>query len=682
MIDLRPTEGWVWGSTVIRRRVAAAITAAIAIAFAAWFSHAALQRHAALQTNATDLGYYHQAVWNTLHGAPLRTTLQVDLEAGLPSEIDIAQLKRPDSLLSAHVEPILLPVSFLYVWWPGPETLLVLQVLAVAIGAWPVHRVAARSFRTVWAGPVGAAAFLLAPPLHWSLLSDVHPNVFAVGAVAWTIDFALAPRSSPASPAAASARWRVWLARLARLARQTDAGFWIAAGIALACREDVAVVIAPIALYRLIRGPRRWAGALLLAGSIAWLGVCLFAILPAFGTDASPFLYRYAHLGTSLPDAFHRLIADPGHLVRLIARPEAHDFWRVTFLATGGFWLLAPIVSLPAVPVLAINLLSSWEWAASGRAHYSALIVPVLSLAAVVGGARLTTWIRRFGPDLRPLVLIWLLAGGIAAGWQEGLTPFTPHYEPAVVTDHHRLLERFTRQIPPDALVSASANVYTHLSSRPDIALFPTVRNADFLLIDVTGSSYPVTSVVRYFRIWELLDSGRYGVVDAADGYLLLRRGAGAPEPPREFWTFLGRNPARDRVATARRGPTPRRMAWRSAYRGSDRVVRVTTEWVTGQAPGKWQTPIARAHLDGGVRDLTPDISQFWWLQAAPLAPGQTVEIAFPPLPADDLQSVEVGPIGGPTVAVQIEEATGDQPLAISLTSVGGSPGPAATGPP
>ena len=48
------------------------------VAYIAIFGMMSLRRHQNLRTNALDLGYTTQAVWNTLHGRPFRFSTYLD----------------------------------------------------------------------------------------------------------------------------------------------------------------------------------------------------------------------------------------------------------------------------------------------------------------------------------------------------------------------------------------------------------------------------------------------------------------------------------------------------------------------------------------------------------------------------------------------------------------------------
>ena len=104
------------------------------------------------------------------------------------------------------------------------------------------------------------------------------------------------------------------------------------------------------------------------------------------------------------------------------------------------------------------------------------------------------------------------------------------------VTAHHRLLDRFAAQIPPDAPLSVTTDLYPHLDHRELVYQFPILGDAQWALVDVSGTTdqHPVDIQTA---IRKMMAAG-WGVVDAADGYLLLAQGRGAAEIPDSFYDF------------------------------------------------------------------------------------------------------------------------------------------------
>src|SRR5262249_41819030 len=82
--------------------------------------------------------------------------------------------------LAQHVEPIIIPLSLIYLLHPDVHTLLAVQTLALALGSLPVFLLT-RQFIPDW--PLLAAVFtlsyLLTPALIGLNMYDFHPASFA-----------------------------------------------------------------------------------------------------------------------------------------------------------------------------------------------------------------------------------------------------------------------------------------------------------------------------------------------------------------------------------------------------------------------------------------------------------------------------------------------------------------------
>ncbi len=508
------------------RRVALLVVALWALAFSLWFGWLAVQRHQAFQSHAEDLGFTDQIVWNTLHGRPFE--FSVYERADFTLDVDLAKLKRPDSLLAFHVEPLLLLVAPLYLAWSDPRTLLILQALGIGLGAFAAHALG-RSRLGEAGGLAFAAVYLLAPPLHWAALADFHTVALAAPLLVWM------------AAAARARRWR-W--------------FLLAGTLATATKEEVGLIVALLALafWRREQGGR--AVLALATLGFGW-SLASLAILRYFtGGVVSPFLVRYASLGATVPEIARNLILAPGRFVDQLTRPLAVSYLQTLLLWSGGLPLLAPLALVAALPSTLLNTLSDSIWMAAGRAHYSAAVAGALLVAAVLGVERLAVWLtaatalprlaagRAALPEsaagwARRLALAPALLGAVAASWQAGMLPGAPGAAIPRVGPHEQLAARFLSQVPPDVPVSASTTLLPHLSERPSIYLFPTLRDAEYVLIDASAPPAPVTLGDARARVQDLLESGEYGVQDAADGYLLLRRGAQGSSLPPAFLTFV-----------------------------------------------------------------------------------------------------------------------------------------------
>jgi hypothetical protein len=274
--------------------------------------------------------------------------------------------------------------------------------------------------------------------------------------------------------------------------------------------------------------------------SLAWLYIAMFWIVgPAarqfYGTAGPVYLSsRFGEAGAPI-GLLRDLLSRVGEAPRLA-------YLAGLFASVGWLALLAPEYLLLGLPVLAANMMSTYPGQYSGEQHYSAPLVPVFIIAAIYGAQRLGAWASRRAPArgvghrgrswIAAAIGAWLLAWSLACQVQQGWTPVGRNFSWPQVTAHARLLERFIAQIPPDAVVSTTPALHPHLSHRRVIYQFPITMsgadggageadNSQYVLVDVSGVTDMHPNDVRT-AILDMLDSGRFGVVDATEGYLLL----------------------------------------------------------------------------------------------------------------------------------------------------------------
>jgi uncharacterized membrane protein len=326
----------------------------------------ALVRQQSYHTDAFDLGNMDQAVWNTLHGHPFRFTNRG------------ADWEGPPTRLGIHVEPILLLVALIYLIHSGPETLLILQTIALALGAVPLFLLGrSRIPELPLTAAALACAYLITPALLGEALWDFHPVALATPLLllaVWALD---------------SRRYAV---------------FAVAAVLAAMTKEDVALALIPLGLYIAFwRGKPRFGGAVILLGTV-WVLVCFLVILPHFNGGASGgnnYWYRYAWAGASPSAALKNLATHPWLLITFVWNSLPRRGYIAMVLRTGGgLGIFAPALWISAAPELAINLYSAHPEQYSGFFQYNAMIVAFLFSASVFGVAALyrAFVVRRWAP--------------------------------------------------------------------------------------------------------------------------------------------------------------------------------------------------------------------------------------------------------------------------------------------
>ena len=458
-------------------------------AYAVGFSALSILRHRAFQTGRFDLGNMVQAVWSTAHGHPLEIT-------GLRGD----QISR----LAAHFDPILVVLAPLWLVWPSPDALLVVQAIAVALGALPVFWLGRKHLRSERAGVGFALAYLLYPATQWLTLNEFHPVALACPLLLYAI-------------------WYLDEARLLPFA--------VFAVFAAATKEEIALVVAGLGLWFALAHRRRLAGAAIaVAGAVVAL-IAIEIVIPHFNRGgSSSFFSRYGEVGGSPGGILRTAVTDPWKIVTTAATGRGLGYLARLVLPLGLLVVFAPLLLLAAIPELAINLLSATTTQTSIRFHYTAGLVPILVAAAVLGASRFVRDRPRAATPLATGAVVLALASNYALG-AIPLWRYFPGGEQhdayaAQVTRHDRIAARALRLIPAHAVVSATNTLGAHLSARRRVLSFPYIQDATWVAADETQPGYadrlaPLPTAVQLS--W-LRRNPEWRLVFERDGILIFHR--------------------------------------------------------------------------------------------------------------------------------------------------------------
>jgi uncharacterized membrane protein len=425
------------------------VLATAVAAYAAGFAALSVLRHEAFFTGRFDLGNMVQAVWSTAHGHPLRMT-------NLHGE----QIPR----LAAHVDPILVVFAPLWWIWPSPNLLLVIQAVALAVGALPVYWLARKHLRSARAGLGFAIAYLLYPATGWLTLNEFHPVALATPLLLFAVWYLDEDRLLP---------------------------FALFAVAASACKEEIPLVVAGFGIWYAVTR-RRWivGGTIATAGGV-WAALAIAVVIPHYNAGAeSDFYGRYSEVGGSAGGIIKTVFTDPLRILEAAFSSRDLRFLLELVAPLAGLCLLAPLVLIAALPELAINLLSATRTQTSIHFHYTAGLVPPLVVAAVFGAKRFPRW----AVPIAGLVVVAALLGnyvlGPIPGWRH--VPGGQDFQAtaAQVSAHDRIAERALKLIPDDAVVSATNTLGAHLSARRRVLSFPFLHDATWIAADETQPGY------------------------------------------------------------------------------------------------------------------------------------------------------------------------------------------------
>ena len=577
---------------------------------------------ATFNTSAEDLGIMDQVLWNTSHGHFM-------IQSICNSVTDSNCLAVTFSRFAIHFEPILIPLSFLYLVIPSVRFLLFFQVVVVGSGAIPAYLLATRRLRNVVWGVIFAGMYLIFPSLQAAVTFAFHPETLAAALVMWAM-YLLATH-----------RYRGLIACCLAI---------------LLCKETLSLDVIMIGLFVILIHRRPRVGISLMVMGAGMLAVALLLMHVASPIGQSPVAGRLDELKEAPLTTLKAIITDP----------RRHAYLLKLFAPTGFLALFSPWMVALALPSIFLNMASSYSLMYSGLYQYNTDIVPILIAAAidamvwlapllerwaawlrqrlqdVLPAVRKTAWLVR--PQLMALVII-VVVGLVGRTWVQQAY----HVDTLIVrqsfptaSPHEQLGERIAESVPQNASVSAQSTLVPHLSERYLIYQFPYQDDqADYVFVDVTtGDFYPFKNAAQYVgEVKRLLASCRFGVVTAEDGYLLLHKLAVVPSSgqtcsttlPLPFYTFAhispppGTSPAAVEYANSLEligySLDPPRVSL------AEGVVKVITYWKVLAPVTQPLTIVTTLTRPDGRRDVMQDAWTQSWLPANQWQPGSIVEV-------------------------------------------------------
>ncbi len=508
--------------------IATGLVTLFALSFSVFFILFNTAQHDAFLTHGEDLGIMDQAIWSIWHGQVLHQSICNPIsDTNCYGNLNLSGISR----FAIHFEPILFLISLFYLVIPNPKTLQVIQTLVVASGAFPAFWLARLRLRSELASVAIAALYLLYPALQWATIFDFHAVTLTASLLLFVLYFMYTRRT-------------VLL--------------FVFAILAMACKEEIPIVVALYGLWSIVF-QRRWrSGLALILIAAIWTGIGLYVVHISSPTGHSLLTSRYSYLGSGPVQIAKNILLHPLTILKDHVLQHDHLIYiRTLFAPTAYLALLAPWIWILALPTLAINLLSTSASQYSGLYQYDAEVIPVLIFSTIealvlivwlvqklLDGVRVqlerrsttfsfpvkrTNWITQSGILFGLLCLI--LFAVYHADYERGTAPFSQEFKWPKQYSHYAFAQPIMDMIPPTASVSAQSNLIPHISHRSHIYQFPygdTV--ADYIFLDTTSDITPFYGSNDYINeAKSVLLNGKYGIVVARDGYLLLKRGLPAP---------------------------------------------------------------------------------------------------------------------------------------------------------
>jgi uncharacterized membrane protein len=408
----------------------------------------AVLRHESYHSFGFDLGLFNQVFWNTTQGRPFESTMSQALPI-------------PHSLLGDHFSPVFLLLVPFYFAFPHPETLLVIQTLALALGAWPVYLLAKLKLPAGYA-PLWVLAYFLFVPLAYINLFDFHEVAFSVAPLGFALYF---------------------------LERGRRGLFLLSLLFTFFVKEEMALIGIGFGAYVLL-GKRDWKlGIGVFVGSLLAFAAVIQLVIPFFaGGHSYPYIgLRYAQVGGSPGGILKTLVTDPLRIARALFQPKKIYFLVALFGPVVGLSALAGWASLVLLPTLGYLLLSNYEPQYSFTSQYSAPLIPLVVGTAILALARLRESAHR-------PVMAAIVVSSLVFSWAYGDMPFSRKFDPNQYSTQSRYAAFVPQlaRIAPDARVSAENGFPSHLSERRYIYDygFEGVQDAGWVVLDYEGTNY------------------------------------------------------------------------------------------------------------------------------------------------------------------------------------------------
>ncbi|MBW2261333.1 MAG: DUF2079 domain-containing protein [Deltaproteobacteria bacterium] len=527
----------------------------------------AIWRYWAMGNDNYDLAFYTRVVWGLAHA---------DRVNSIVGAHDLGLHFMPVMVLFAPLARIL----------PVPGMLLVAQALALG-GVVPLLYLLGRRLS-------GRPLLGMALAVAWCL----HPSVLQIGCR----EFHPGSLALPALVAALDA-----------LHARRDLRGCVLLLVACMAREDVALVAAGAGLALVLEPGRRRLGGCLAAAGAAWFLLYVLVIQPSFLPLTGSIEAHFAGWGHDARQVMGHMAMNPGQAMERMASAGDLAYLPLLLVMLAGLPLLAPRWILPALPAVAINMLSTFPASLDPESHYVTLALPGLFVAAAIGLKRLSSW-KPAGSRAFALACAALCLASLRGHAVGGASPLSLSFDrSAYVMDRDEgTLAWYARTLAGmDTLsIMAPASLIAHLAERRHIYSWAFDHpKPDVAILDMTQ------------RQWVQIEPERWD------------------EPMEREIQRLDADPA---YGTWRFNP-PFRVSWRGAPGGAQRLARVSPGGLpSGARPqaGGWPGYVDLAGLEaaltkereqwsGRYRSHFVVRTTFYWKVHRPLPRGLLLEVVI-----------------------------------------------------
>lgn len=509
--------------TVLKLKVSEWLVIAMTTIYSVVFSYYTIMRHYSFRSNAWDLGIFVQSIASAAQGKLF---------------INNAELyySPTGSYFGIHFAPILfLIVPFFYIM-PKVETILILQSIALALGAVPVYLLSNFYFNNEVAALMMATAYLLNPHLQGINWYDFHTQAFFPLMILSAIYF---------------------------FKRRKYLMFFLFIVLSLSTMEQSVPLVALfipqciidlIVEYKKSNSKKKWMH--ICALSLFFIIIAAWMIISTYiknTINPNPPIelkavgnYRILGIEDPVEIPLKALLYPDLALKALRFDLPYKILYIISIFAPSCFIaLLSPLALLPAFLWIFMASLSNWPPYYQLGYQYSAFTVPFVAIATIESLKKIVRKDRDEGKLLLKMTALLLIVGVL---FSLCASPLSPIYEPGYYMYFRdygistpSLLEKrvleILGEIPRNATILTTPTIFPHVSTNTGAYVIPPLNaiskrlfeshikylkeiEFDYILISYFWDKNEAEFIYRNF----LADNSKYGLFVKAPGLELYKR--------------------------------------------------------------------------------------------------------------------------------------------------------------
>ncbi len=462
-----------------------------------YFSYFTILRHNGLYTQYFDLGIMDQTVFNTFKGRILEMTNTHGIE----------NIKR----MAIHNDIFLALLAPFYAIYKGPQTLLVIQSIIIALGAIPLYLLSKKVLKSKIFSVVLSFSYLIFSPLERANIFDFHAVCLSITFILFMFYFSYIKK--------------YFLSFV----------FFI---LVIITKEEVALATCFFGMYLFFKNTLSWKdkklrfsfslkssiikfALLVILISIIWFVLSIWVIMPYFRKGQHFAISYYSGFGDSAGNIISGIISNPIKTISIFFQKQSLMYFFFFIAPLFFFPIFAPEILILSLPEFAINLLSSNQYMRSFYLQYVSVIIPFVFIATIFGVKRVLNKVKFINIKiisfliLISTLLFAYLFGPLPFSRKKDIHPFMfPRKESEKVLEWEKKLK------DESLIISATDFIAPHFTNRKTFYIFSDrYKLADYVLVrtDRINKHYQKDALIKAYT--ELKDNNKFKLIDKYDNF-------------------------------------------------------------------------------------------------------------------------------------------------------------------